>query len=121
MATLTEGRHAGEYIVSEANGCRSRERVTIDGEDLGACTVIAKVASTGNYKQLDPSSTTADVDVAAGVLFDAVIATGTTADAVAHVRDCEVNGYDLEWPDGITDNEKATAITELAALGIIVR
>ena len=46
MATLTEGQHTAEFLVSEANGCRSRESVTIlSGQDLAAGTVCGKVAS----------------------------------------------------------------------------
>jgi len=43
-ATTIEGRHAGEHILSEANGNRSREQITINATagKLEAGTVLAK-------------------------------------------------------------------------------
>ena len=40
---------------------------------------------------------------------------------VAIVRDAEIVDSELSWPSGITVAQKATALSELAALGIIVR
>jgi len=46
MATLTEGQHAGEFLVSEANGRRSRETITVaSGQDLSAGTVLGKITA----------------------------------------------------------------------------
>jgi hypothetical protein len=48
MTVLTERRHAGGYLVSEANGMRSREIGTISGGDYEAGTVLGKIGpSTG--------------------------------------------------------------------------
>lgn len=45
MPVLTEGQHAGEFIVSEANGWRSRDRVTVaEGENLKAGAVVGRAA-----------------------------------------------------------------------------
>lgn len=44
MTTFTEGRHAGEFIVAEATGTRSREIGTlITGQDLEAGTVLGRI------------------------------------------------------------------------------
>lgn len=44
MTTFTEGTHAGEFIVSEANGNRSREKVTVlSGQVLKAGAVLGAV------------------------------------------------------------------------------
>ena len=44
MTTLTEAAHAGEFIVSEANGSRSREAIIVlSGENLVAGSVVGKV------------------------------------------------------------------------------
>lgn len=57
----------------------------------------------------------------AAILFDAATTgVGETAKAAAVVRDAEVVQDDLVWDDH-TDAEKATAIAQLAALGIICR
>ncbi len=43
--TLLEGKHNGEFIVSEAPGARSRDVVTVAaGNKLGACAVIGLIA-----------------------------------------------------------------------------
>ena len=43
MTVLTERRHAGGYLVSEANGMRSREVGTITGGDYEAGTVLGQI------------------------------------------------------------------------------
>lgn len=44
MASKTEGKHAGEFIISEAGGSRSREEVTfLSGQVVAAGDVVAKV------------------------------------------------------------------------------
>ena len=48
MATLTESTHAGEFLVSEANGCRSRDTGTVvSGQDLVAGAVVGIVTASG--------------------------------------------------------------------------
>jgi len=48
MTVLTEKRHAGGYLVSEANGMQSREVGTITGGSFEAGTVLGKIGpSTG--------------------------------------------------------------------------
>ena len=44
MLKMTEGRHAGEHILSEANGSRSREQIVINATagKLDAGTILAK-------------------------------------------------------------------------------
>ena len=42
-------------------------------------------------------------------------------EAVAIVRDAEVNGNEIVWPADITDDEKAAAIEQLAVHYILVR
>lgn len=220
MTVFTEGFHAGEHLVSEANGYRSRESVTITGADLKAGTILGQISigaktaagaagvpapaaatitaaptasavakvgahrfqcivggagtaskwehtdpdgevvgvATGNtayaggglsgltitdagtdptpgeafevtvteaaasdkYVQLDPAGTDGRQHAAA-VLYDTANASTADVNATANVRDCEVNGLSITWPAGITSDEKAAAIAELAALGVIVR
>lgn len=120
MTTYSEELGAGGHLVSEANGSRSRETgVVLADEVLKAGHVVA-VNGDGKYVELAPGASDGTED-AVGVLFDAVDATGADAEGLFHVRDCEVNGDELTWPDGITTNQKTTAISQLAAAGIIVR
>ena len=45
MSALTEGRHTGEFLISEANGERSRENVVaLSGQTFKAGQVLGKIA-----------------------------------------------------------------------------
>lgn len=217
MTTKTETRHAGGFIVSEANGTRSREAITVlsgqtlltgavlallaigavpatgtanggntgngtltgvaagaavkvgtyivvidaaaanagsfrvedpDGAVIGHGTVgvafsdaqigftvndgstdfavgdsftIVVPAGSGKYRALNPAGLDGSQNAAA-VLFDAVDAAAGDKPGVAVVRHAEVNGEELEWPAGITSDQKTAAIKRLAAVaGIVVR
>lgn len=128
MTIYTEGRHTAEHIVSEANGTRSREAVTLlSGNNLPAGAVLAKLttgANTGKYTKLNPTSTADPADgtkVAAAILFAPVDASAADHAAVITARHAEVKAAALGWPAGITTPQKTTALAELAALGIVAR
>lgn len=119
MAELTEGRHAGEFIISVANGNLSFDNgVLASGEDLVAGTVLALLA--GEYVQLAPGSSGADANAVA-ILLGNVDATSAAQPCAVVARQSEVIGAALTWPVGITTPQKDAAIADLAALGIIVR
>lgn len=121
MTTLTEGRHAGEHIISEANGTRSRDVVTlITGQNLQPGAVLGKITVGGKYTLLAPAAEDGS-EVAAAVLFDGVNATAADKPAVVNSRDTEMHGAALAWPAGITPEEKAVSVAELKALGIVIR
>jgi hypothetical protein len=121
MTVLTEGKYAADFVVSEASGTRSRDAVTIaQSTALEPGTVLGKVTATAKYVALDPAANTG-AETAAGLLRSGVDATAADVSAVAILRDAEVNGAELVWPDAITPEQKAAATAELAALGIIVR
>jgi len=72
MTTLTESRHAGEFIISEGPGWISREAVTVNaGESLAAGTVLGKITRAANAASVTGaiSGTTLTVSaVGSGVL-----------------------------------------------------
>jgi hypothetical protein len=120
MTTLTEGQHAGGFLVSEANGSRSREQITVlDGEDLPAGAVLGKITASGKYVAVDPEASDGSEE-AAGILFAACHADGADAQAVGILRDAEVNEDELDWSD-LNTTEIATATAELLAIGILMR
>ncbi|KAB2937386.1 head decoration protein [Hyphomicrobium sp.] len=81
----------------------------------------ADAAAAGQYKAFNQDGTDGS-QVAAGISFDDVVTgVGETKKATVHVRHCEVRGSDLTWPSDIESGEKALAIEQLLALGIIVR
>lgn len=118
MSAFTESTHAGEFILSKANGNRSFDTIIVaSGEGkLAAGTVLAK--SGDKHVQYDPDVSGAP---ASAILFDAVDATNADQKANAVTRDAEVNGHSLVWDSEITEGELADGITELAEVGIIVR
>ena len=112
MSVKTEGVHALEFLLSEANGQRSREQVTIPSGQgaLAAGTML----TSANEKAVDGAS-------AVKVLTHAVDATSAAAEASVIARDAEVHGELLGWEDDTTATEKLAAATSLASVGILVR
>lgn len=125
MTILTEGRHAGEFMVSEANNTRSRGTITVKtGENLVAGQLIQldgtkAVAFTGAVDSLDELAIEA-----VGILWDNVDATDGDVTGCAYVaRDAEVNTSELTFPDegSPATGERERGIASLAKLGIICR
>lgn len=122
-ALITERVGASAYLVSEANGYRSRETIKVANTTTkSAGAVLGKVTATELYDTYNPANTDGTQTVAA-ILYDWVdaVAGGAGVPRAAHVRDCEVRGADLVWFAGATPAQIATGTTALAALGIISR
>jgi hypothetical protein len=116
MTVLTENLRPGEFIISEANGTRSRDVVTIDAS-AGAMvpgTVIAKLVAGGKYVAYVESLGTDGSEIAAGILCAAVDDSASDQQAVIISRDAEVLEICLTGLDSVGK-------ADLAALGIIVR
>lgn len=119
---------AASYLVSEANGTRSRDVVTIaEGVHALPGTVLGKVAATGHYVPLDPANGSGEgqspdgSQTAAAVLFAEVDATLGEKPGVITARDAEVAAHALLWPTGITEQQKTAALAQLAQAGIVAR
>lgn len=118
---FTEGQRAGEHILSEANGDRSRDEATLaSGNNLPAGAVLGQVTADGKYTELDPAGVDGS-EVAAGVLYAPVDATSADAACVVNTRDAELSASALTWPSGITGGEQDQATAELQSAGIILR
>lgn len=122
MTVLIEGNHRAEFLVSEANGTRSREIVTVlSATALEPGTVLA-LQDDSYYVPLDEDATSSDLSMAAAILYDHVDADSSDGlPAVAITNDAEVNGHELIWPAGISAEDKTAAETQLRAAGIKVR
>lgn len=119
MTTLTEGRHAGEFLKSEAAGARSRENVTIvSGQNLGAGAVLGKITSGGKYTAVDQAAVDGS-EVARAILIGPCDASGGDVAAAVIARDAEVNGDCLDWGSQ-SSAEETTGIAELLAQSNIV-
>lgn len=121
MTILKDSRGAGHFILSEANGYRSRQRISVAaGQTLVSGQVIAKLTAGGAHVKLAPAAADGSQTVV-GILFDDVVTTTEVTEAVSFERDGEVNAADLVWPAGITENQKTAALAALAAKGVIAR
>lgn len=112
---LTETLHAGEFIVSEANGTRSREEITVAAAAaaLPVGQVLGKITASGKYVAYSNAALDGS-EVAAAILYDAAADSASDQKAVAIVRDAEV---DESLLTGLDANGK----TDLQALGIVFR
>jgi hypothetical protein len=120
---LTEDRfHTAHYIVSESHGYRSREQVVIasGAGELKPGAVLGRITSSGKYTELDPDGADGS-EAAAAILYEGCDATSSDVRRTVTARDTEVHAAVLVWPTGITDNERNTALGELADLGITPR
>jgi len=114
MAAVNDTYRTAEFLISEANGYRSRDEVTITTApaDLVPGTVLALVA--GDYAVYEGDSTVTGADDAVGILYEA-IGTGETAQRTIINRDAEVELAALTTTD-------ATGLAaSLLALGIKTR
>jgi hypothetical protein len=113
MSAIAEGQGAGEFIVSEANGTRSREQFPVNtGTTLLDGTPVVK---SGNYLI---AATTTSVD---GIIIgkQAVVSPEGPRDCAYLARDAEVKLAKLNLPTDGT--QRANVLIGLAADGIIVR
>ena len=112
---LNEGKYTGEFLLSEANGTRSREQVTIAAAApaMVAGTVLGKITASGKYTAYSNAASDG-TEVAAGVLLYNVANSAADQKAVVIARDAEVQGSVLTGND-------ANGTADLAAIGIIVR
>ena len=121
MTTVTQAPRTADYLIAEA-GDISREVVTVkSGEVLKAGTVVGKITVGGKYVAHDPAGADGS-EVAAGITYDAVDATGGDQVAVIHARLAEVDANLLQWGAGVLNQgHKDAAIADLAVHYIIAR
>jgi head decoration protein D len=119
---LQEGRHPAEFVLSEANGQRSRDNITIgENQDFVAGTVLGKLTADGSFVAFNAGGADGSQNAAAIPLYPAKTGDGESVKISAITGDAEVNGKILTWPAGATDVQKNAAIAALAAIGIKVR
>ncbi len=123
MTTLTEGKHAGGFLVWEVLRDYTRETVTIasGAGKLEPGTVLGKITTGGKYTVLTPGATNGSQN-AAGILWGSADAADSDAPGVVLLRGpAIVNRHEIIWPEGATEAQITAATTALAALGILLR
>lgn len=119
MATFTPSKKLGDLLLVEvAPGWTKEKGTLLAGTAYAFGQVLAKVS--GKYQVLDPAGSAA-AKKAVAVLGKAVDATEGDKPGVVIARGAVVELSELAWPAGITDAQKATALDELTALGIVPR
>lgn len=119
MTPLTDGPRTAEFLLTEANGWRSRDKVTVTvaaNTVLTAGTVLE--ISAGKHIALSGSTNAAAVlygelrnDTAAPVDMQGVVIN----------RDAEIRTGSLVWPTGWVAANWAASLAALKALGLIAR
>lgn len=123
MTTLTEGKHAGGFLVWEVLRDYTRETVTLasGAGKIEPGTVLGKITTGGKYTGLAPAATNGSQTVA-GILWAGVDASAADVPGVVILRGpAIVNRHDLVWPAGATEAQIAAATTVLGVLGIALR
>lgn len=118
MAVSPEGNHSLEFLVSEANGHRSREEAILtSGENLVAGAVLELVAG----KYVEHAGATPNGNSSAILAYDCD-ASAADAACVVIVRDAEVKQNRLTYETGSDAADIAIVNTELLSnSGIVVR
>lgn len=124
MPVLHEPAHLGDLLKYEAPNFYSRDEVVVGaGQTLALGAVVGRVTATGEIVALDPTANDGRESVA-GVLIEAVSVArgeGLRRRSVIVARHAMVFGGALVLPTSLTPEQTATALAQLAALGVLVR
>lgn len=121
MTKVNDTPGSGHFILSEANGFRSRQRRTFAaGQTIKAGEAYGVVTSTGHGVTLDPAATDGS-QTAAGIAFADIQTATVPVEGVGIERDAEVAKVRLFWPTGFTELQQTAALTTLAAKGVLAR
>lgn len=129
MTIVNEGRHPGEFVLSEAEMGRSRDNIVIASGSgvIEPGTVLGRFTSGANQGKYGPSlNAAADPDVGQQVAVAVALYGGDATEADIEVaglaRASQVKGHSLVYHASVDDaTKRAAKATQLAAVGIIVR
>lgn len=121
MSVETEGKHTGEFLLSEAPGSLSREQATLKGGnsiDVGDPLMWDNGKLAKHDGALDTDNNV--VSAVAGFAWAKVDATlGDVKNVVYIARDAEIRDSSITYPVGA--NKKAAILESAALLHIIAR
>ena len=124
MATLTEGKHAGGFLVWEVLREFNRETITIasGAGKVAPGTVLGKITTGGKYTGLAPAATNGSQNPA-GILWAGVDATAADALGVVILRGPAIVSKAALVFDASVDDaaKKAAKHAQLTAIGIVPR
>ncbi|EHS53426.1 bacteriophage-like protein [Rhizobium sp. PDO1-076] len=111
-----------DIVKYEADSSYSRDEDTLasgSGVVLSG-TVLGKVASTRKFKPLAPAAADG-TEKAAAIILQRSDATSADQTVVNLKRHAKVVLQSLKWPAGITAEQRAAALDQLEALGLVAR
>jgi len=119
MTTQTLAAPISDLVLVEVNPAWSREAATLaSGALVQPGTVLAHVG--GKYQAIDFAGS-GGAEKAAAVAYEKVDAAAADKKGVVLARGAVVDVAGLIWPAYATDAEKAAALVELEARGIVAR
>ncbi|UPA55115.1 head decoration protein [Wolbachia pipientis] len=119
MTSITETNNLGDLLKYEASSLYSRDQITVaKGQNLKLGMVVGRDKD-DLIKIINPTATDG-TQTAIGVITSDVNATENTK-AVIITRIAMLAGHAVVWPANITKEQKAAAIKQLEAQGIIIR
>lgn len=123
MTILTEGSHAGEFILSEAEHGRSRDNIVVASGSgvIAPGDVLGKITASGKFKKSTATGTDGG-QTAVAVAINGCDATSADQTIAAIARAAQVKAGELTYDATVDDATKRGAkATQLAAVGIVVR
>ncbi|WP_353270914.1 head decoration protein [Wolbachia endosymbiont (group A) of Hedychridium roseum] len=119
MTSITETNNLGDLLKYEVYRDYTREEITVaKGQNLKLGTVVG-YDKDNMIKIINPTATDG-TQTAIGVITSDVNATETTK-AVIITRIAMLADHAVVWPANITEEQKAAAIKQLEARGVIIR
>lgn len=122
MPVLHEPVHLSDLLKYEAPNLYSRDEVIVAaGQSLALGAIVGRITATGEIVALDPTASDGR-EIVAGVLIEAIVTARTERRrSVIVSRHAIVFGGALAFPATLTSEQTATALAQLAALGVLVR
>lgn len=115
MTNLVEGNHIGEFLLSEADGTLSRDKITIvaNAPSFDSGQLLGKITASGKYAAYSSGASDGTQTVAA-ILYWPTVTSTSDQPASAITRLAEVDSQKLS-------SVNSTIRTQLLALNIAVR
>ncbi|MDG7056611.1 MAG: head decoration protein [Wolbachia endosymbiont of Penenirmus auritus] len=119
MTNISEGNNLGDLLKYEASSLYSRDQITVaKGQNLKLGTVVGRDKDNA-IKIINPTATDG-TQTAIGVIINDVDAKENTKSVIV-TRIAMLADHAVVWPTNITEEQKATAIKQLEARGVIIR
>jgi hypothetical protein len=109
------------FIVSEANGYRSREQIVVARGGLYRDGTILQAVAGDELKYAPFAGGGDEESGALAVLFQTVDAREADIRATGMVRDCELQRAMLKFAGEVTEADRAAAYAGLAAAHVVMR